>query len=58
MTIQAIKSRMVKEIPEITTVNATTGMGDDGGHGGGMSPSFPGETTRDDDSDEGPQAPF
>ncbi|WP_276255022.1 NifU family protein [Halomontanus rarus] len=60
MTIQAIKSRMVKEIPEITKVNAQTGMeGDSGGHGGGMSPSFPGETVDDDgDSDEGPQAPF
>lgn len=59
MTIQAIKSRMVKEIPEITKVNADTGGG--GGMGGddGMSPSFPGETTDDDgDSDEGPQAPF
>jgi Fe-S cluster biogenesis protein NfuA len=57
MTIQAIKSRMVKEIPEITQVHASTGM--DGG-GGGMSPSFPGETTEDDGGadDEGPQAPF
>ena len=64
MTIQAIKSRMVKEIPEIETVHADTGMssGADGdlggtGGGGGMSPSFPGETT-DGDDDEGPQAPF
>ncbi|QIB72844.1 NifU family protein [Halogeometricum borinquense] len=58
MTIQAIKSRMVKEIPEIEKVNAETGMGGDGGHGG-MSPSFPGESDSDDsDSDEGPQAPF
>ncbi|MFB6160419.1 MAG: NifU family protein [Haloferacaceae archaeon] len=59
MTIQAIKSRMVKEIPEITEVHASTGM--DGGMGGegGMSPSFPGETTEDDGADdEGPQAPF
>jgi Fe-S cluster biogenesis protein NfuA len=59
MTIQAIKSRMVKEIPEITTVNAETGMdgGMDGGHS--SSPSFPGEMSGDDgDSDEGPQAPF
>jgi Fe-S cluster biogenesis protein NfuA len=60
MTIQAIKSRMVKEIPEIEQVHADTGMGGggmgDGGHGGGgMSPSFPGETT---DDDEGPEAPF
>jgi Fe-S cluster biogenesis protein NfuA len=58
MTIQAIKSRMVKEIPEIEVVNADTGMGGGGGHGGGMSPSFPGDTTEDSDSDEGPQAPF
>jgi len=64
MTIQAIKSRMVKEIPEITKVHADTGMegmGGEGGHGGGggMEPSFPGETTDDgESSDEGPQAPF
>jgi Fe/S biogenesis protein NfuA len=66
MTIQAIKSRMVKEIPEITKVHADTGMGDDDhaedlGDGGGMSPSFPGESGDDDDegpSDEGPAAPF
>ncbi|WP_049984457.1 iron-sulfur cluster biogenesis protein NfuA [Halorubrum sp. BV1] len=63
MTIQAIKSRMVKEIPEIETVHADTGMdagadGDLGGTGGGMSPSFPGETTDDGGEDEGPQAPF
>jgi Fe-S cluster biogenesis protein NfuA len=57
MTIQAIKSRMVKEIPEIETVHADTGM-DGGGQGGGMSPSFPGETTDDGEDDEGPQAPF
>ena len=61
MTIQAIKSRMVKEIPEIETVHADTGMdggadGDLGGTGGGTSPSFPGETS--DGDDEGPQAPF
>jgi Fe-S cluster biogenesis protein NfuA len=59
MTIQAIKSRMVKEIPEIEQVHADTGMdGGGGGHDGGMSPSFPGETTDDGDDDEGPQAPF
>jgi Fe-S cluster biogenesis protein NfuA len=58
MTIQAIKSRMVKEIPEINKVNAETGMGG-GGHEGGMSPSFPGESEGSDGgSDEGPQAPF
>ncbi len=63
MTIQAIKSRMVKEIPEITEVNATTGTSM-GGHsaggrggdlGGGLSPSFPGEEEEDDDV---PEAPF
>ncbi len=59
MTIQAIKSRMVKEIPEINQVHAETGMGGDDGMGGGdMSPSFPGETSDDESSDEGPQAPF
>ncbi|KPN30492.1 Fe/S biogenesis protein NfuA [Halolamina pelagica] len=64
MTIQAIKSRMVKEIPEIETVQADTGMsagadGDLGGTGGSsMSPSFPGEGDDDGEDDEGPQAPF
>ncbi|WP_137291220.1 NifU family protein [Natronorubrum halophilum] len=61
MTIQAIKSRMVKEIPEIEKVNAHTGMeGGDMGGSGGMSPSFPGETVDDDgtEADEGPEAPF
>ncbi|WP_327050602.1 NifU family protein [Halomicrococcus gelatinilyticus] len=58
MTIQAIKSRMVKEIPEIEQVHAETGMDGGGGRGGGMSPSFPGETSDDGDDDEGPQAPF
>ncbi|WP_232686745.1 NifU family protein [Halobacterium zhouii] len=59
MTIQAIKSRMTKEIPEVETVHAEAGMGGDGGSSG-MSPSFPGEETSDDggDEDEGPQAPF
>jgi Fe-S cluster biogenesis protein NfuA len=61
MTIQAIKSRMVKEIPEITTVHASTGADDamGGSDAGGMSPSFPGETSESDGGDdEGPQAPF
>jgi Fe/S biogenesis protein NfuA len=61
MTIQAIKTRMVKEIPEIETVHADTGMGGDGGSDKGMNPSFPGDTVDDDgggESDEGPQAPF
>ncbi len=62
MTIQAIKSRMVKEIPEIETVEADTGMaagadGDLGGTTDGMSPSFPGGDD-DGEDDEGPQAPF
>ncbi|KMT45770.1 nitrogen fixation protein NifU [Halostagnicola sp. A56] len=58
MTIQAIKSRMVKEIPEIEKVNAHTGAGGD--EMGGATPSFPGETVDDDagESDEGPAAPF
>jgi Fe-S cluster biogenesis protein NfuA len=60
MTIQAIKSRMVKEIPEIETVNAHTGMdgGSEGMAGGGMSPSFPGHEGDGGDDDEGPDAPF
>ena len=53
MTIQAIKSRMVKEIPEIDEVHADTGMGMGGE---GMSPSFPGGLG--DDEDDGPEAPF
>ncbi|QLG49697.1 NifU family protein [Natrinema halophilum] len=57
MTIQAIKSRMVKEIPEIEKVNASTGMDSDDDMGG-MSPSFPGETVDDGETDEGPEAPF
>ncbi|SEW17099.1 NifU family protein [Halobacterium jilantaiense] len=56
MTIQAIKSRMTKEIPEIDTVHADTGMG---GGSSGMSPSFPGEEDGEESGDdEGPQAPF
>ena len=58
MTIQAIKTRMTKEIPEIETVHASTGMGGSegmAGGAGGMSPSFPGESGED---DEGPEAPF
>ncbi len=61
MTIQAIKTRMTKEIPEIEEVHASTGMGGNegmAGGAGGMSPSFPGETGTDSDSDEGPEAPF
>lgn len=55
MTIQAIKSRMVKEISEINQVHADTGMGGMGGHGDG-GPSFPGETLEEDDNS--PEAPF
>ncbi len=59
MTIQAIKSRMTKEIPEINEVHANTGMGGSEGMAGGASPSFPGETRGGDiDDDEGPEAPF
>ncbi len=61
MTIQAIKTRMTKEIPEIDTVNASTGMSGNEGMSGGadMSPSFPGETRGGDvEDDEGPEAPF
>jgi len=62
MTIQAIKTRMTKEIPEIDTVHANTGMdgneGMAGGADGGMSPSFPGESGGESDEDEGPEAPF
>jgi Fe-S cluster biogenesis protein NfuA len=59
MTIQAIKTRMTKEIPEIDTVHAMTGEAAGGMGGGG--PSFPGETrggSIDSEDDEGPQAPF
>ena len=58
MTIQAIKSRMTQEIPEINTVHADTGMdgGSEGMMGGQASPSFPGDTSGEDD--EGPEAPF
>ncbi|MFT4947298.1 MAG: Fe/S biogenesis protein NfuA, partial [Natronomonas sp.] len=61
MTIQAIKTRMTKEIPEIEEVHADTGMGGNegmAGGAGGMEPSFPGGGTGDSDSDEGPEAPF
>ncbi|MFT4922072.1 MAG: Fe/S biogenesis protein NfuA [Haloarculaceae archaeon] len=60
MTIQAIKTRMTKEIAEIDSVNASTGMGGSEGMGGesGMSPSFPGESESGDGDDEGPEAPF
>jgi Fe/S biogenesis protein NfuA len=62
MTIQAIKSRMTKEIAEIDTVHAQTGGtgGNEGMSGGSTSPSFPGETRGGDvkDDDEGPEAPF
>jgi len=66
MTIQAIKSRMVKEIPEIERVNAQTGMmrddgpASEGGRGGGINSSgFPGPGgAGDGEDDEGPQAPF
>ena len=60
MTIQAIKTRMTKEIPEIETVHADTGMGGNEGMSGGASPSMPGESRGGDvgGDDEGPEAPF
>ncbi|PSP52248.1 hypothetical protein BRC67_05485, partial [Halobacteriales archaeon QH_3_68_24] len=62
MTIQAIKTRMTKEIPEIETVHANTGggMGGEGMMGADTGPSMPGESRGGDigDDDEGPQAPF
>ncbi|MFB6310719.1 MAG: NifU family protein [Salinirussus sp.] len=58
MTIQAIKTRMTKEIPEINEVHADTGMGGGEGMAGGASPSFPGETRGGSVDDEGPEAPF
>jgi Fe-S cluster biogenesis protein NfuA len=63
MTIQAIKTRMTKEIPEIDTVYANTG-GEGGGGMGGMGesdgPSMPGESRGGSigGDDEGPSAPF
>ncbi|MEF8776934.1 MAG: NifU family protein [Haloarculaceae archaeon] len=60
MTIQAIKTRMTKEIPEIETVHANTGMGGESADAG-MSPSFSGESRGGDvgsGDDEGPEAPF
>ena len=63
MTIQAIKTRMTKEIPEIETVHANTGggMGGEGMMGADTGPSMPGESRGGDigsDDDEGPEAPF
>ncbi|MFC7141379.1 NifU family protein [Halosimplex aquaticum] len=64
MTIQAIKTRMTKEIPEIETVNARTGGGmggSEGMMGADTGPSMPGESRGGDiggDDDEGPEAPF
>ncbi|MBX0295698.1 NifU family protein [Haloarcula nitratireducens] len=63
MTIQAIKTRMTKEIPEISEVVARTGTEQQEGMAGGsgMNPSFPGGDSRGGDvggEDEGPEAPF
>ena len=64
MTIQAIKTRMTKEIPEINEVVARTGQeqgeGMAGGADGGMTPSFGGDSRGGDvgGDDEGPEAPF
>ena len=56
MTIQAIKSRMTQEIPEINTVYANTGMGG----GDDMAPSFPGAEGNDESEEtrDTPDAPF
>ena len=51
MTIQAIRSRMPREIPEITEVHADTGFG-------GGTPSFPGEGSGRDEGMDFPDAPF
>jgi Fe-S cluster biogenesis protein NfuA len=62
MTIQAIKTRMTKEIPEIESVNARTGEmgGSEGMAGGQTSPSMPSDSRGGDvgGDDEGPEAPF
>jgi Fe-S cluster biogenesis protein NfuA len=60
MTIQAIKTRMTKEIPEIDTVHANTGMEGNEGMAGGTSPSMPSDSRGGSigDDDEGPEAPF
>ena len=63
MTIQAIKTRMTKEIPEIETVNANTGGGmggSEGMMGANTGPSMPSESRGGDvgGDDEGPEAPF
>jgi len=63
MTIQAIKTRMTKEIPAINEVVARTGQeqqeGMAGGADGGMTPSFGGDSRGGDvGDDEGPEAPF
>ena len=55
MTIQAIKSRMVQEIPEIERVEATTGGGGMGGMGAHPTP---GAGDSDDTDDDRPPAPF
>lgn len=51
MTIQALKTRMPKEVDEIDTVYANTGEEDNSG----MSPSFPGDEVED---ESGTEAPF
>ena len=57
MTVQAIKSRMAKEIPEIETVHAEAdqGMGGATSHGSGMGAPSRGETEESEDS---PDVPF
>lgn len=52
MTIQALKTRMTKELDEINTVHADTGSGGSSG----MSPSFAGKDP--DGEDEDAEVPF
>jgi Fe-S cluster biogenesis protein NfuA len=56
MTIQAIKSRMTQEIPEIDTVHADTGM--DGMGGMGMEEESPFGDAETDATETTPDAPF
>lgn len=52
-TTQLIKQRMVKEIPEINSVNTIVGMGmDDGGSGTTVNTRTPQQTSDNDSSDE------
>ena len=56
MTVQAIKSRMTQEIPEITTVNASTGMESMEGFpdSGGVGTASRGQSRKPDDPSNAP----